>query len=72
MAISVKHVNICSPSSAMVTSLNEWKIPEWDENLQTKTKTYNLHHLLFYFEIYEYSTLKLYDFLLLFLRTAEE
>ena len=32
-------VKICSPSSAMVTSPNEWKILKWDENLQRNKQT---------------------------------
>ena len=27
---------MCSPSPAMVSSPYEWKIPEWDDKLQTK------------------------------------
>ena len=41
------YVKICSPSPAMVTSSNEGKILQWNENKQTnKTKAYLFHHHL--------------------------
>ena len=35
-------IKICSPSAAMVTSPNEWKILEWDEKLQTNKQLYRV------------------------------
>ena len=40
------YVKICSPSPAMVTSPNEWKILKWDEKLQ-ENKTHVLCLLIF-------------------------
>ena len=33
------NVKICSPSSSMVTSSNEWKFLEWDENTKQTNHT---------------------------------